>query len=114
MRLWSNIRPNRLWEVGALRGVAIVMMVTYHLMWDLWFFRLVANQTFLSLFWELFQRTTASLFLLLVGVSLTISYNRRRVDSAHSLLWAYAARALHFWLWRHHRAHHTDGGDRAR
>lgn len=77
MRIWSAIRPSRFWEVDALRGVAIVMMVTYHLMWDLWYFQIVSSETFLSLFWKLFQRTTASLFLLLVGVSLTISYQRR-------------------------------------
>ncbi|MCB9157884.1 MAG: DUF1624 domain-containing protein [Caldilineaceae bacterium] len=99
MRLWNSIRPNRFWEVDALRGVAIVMMVIYHFTWDLWFFHIVSTEMFWSPFWKLFQRTTASLFLLLVGVSLTISYNRRKVNpqanGPHTLFWSYLRRGLY-------------------
>lgn len=66
----------RLWEIDALRGVAIVMMVIFHLMWDLWFFRILPGVVLYAGFWKYFQRTTAILFLLLVGVSLTVSYRR--------------------------------------
>lgn len=66
----------RFWEVDSLRGVAIVMMVIYHLMWDLWFFRILPDIVVWAGFWKYFQRTTASLFLILVGVSLTLSYRR--------------------------------------
>jgi uncharacterized membrane protein len=66
----------RYWEVDALRGVAIIMMVVYHLMWDLWYFRILPELILTAGFWKYFQRTTASLFLILVGVSLTISYRR--------------------------------------
>ncbi len=64
----------RLWEIDALRGVAIVMMTIFHLMWDLWFFRILPNVVLYTGFWKYFQRTTAILFLLIVGISLTISY----------------------------------------
>ncbi|MBV7337163.1 DUF1624 domain-containing protein [Chloroflexi bacterium TSY] len=69
-------RAQRYWEVDALRGVAIIMMVTYHLMWDLWFFRILPDVVLYTGFWKYFQRTTASLFILLVGISLTLSYRR--------------------------------------
>jgi uncharacterized membrane protein len=65
-------RPGRrAWEVDALRGVAIIMMVIYHLMWDLSAFD-IAPVDLYGLFWQSFQRATASLFLLLVGVSLQL------------------------------------------
>ncbi|MBV7337245.1 DUF1624 domain-containing protein [Chloroflexi bacterium TSY] len=68
----------RLWEIDALRGVAVVMMVIYHLVWDLYFLQIVPTINLYSGFWKYFQRTTASTFLFLVGVSLVISYNRTR------------------------------------
>ena len=72
----SRAAGPRLEEVDALRGVAIVMMVIYHLMWNLLFFGLVTNIALQSGFWKYFQRTTASTFIFLVGVSLVLSYNR--------------------------------------
>lgn len=64
----------RYWEVDALRGVAIMMMVVFHLMWDLWYFRIFPEVILDAGFWKYFQRATANLFLILVGVSLTLSY----------------------------------------
>lgn len=69
-------RNTRFWEIDALRGVAIVMMATFHLMWDFWYFRVLPDVVLWAGFWKYFQRTTATLFILLVGVSLTVSYRR--------------------------------------
>jgi uncharacterized membrane protein len=66
----------RYWEIDGLRGVAIIMMVIFHLMWDLWAFRVLPDLVLYAGFWMYFQRTTASLFIILVGVSLTLSYHR--------------------------------------
>ena len=66
----------RFWEIDTLRGVAIVMMVFYHLLWDLKFWGVMPDLVLASGFWKYFQRTTASLFILLVGVSLAVSYQR--------------------------------------
>jgi uncharacterized membrane protein len=66
----------RYWEIDTLRGVAIIMMVIFHLMWDLVIFRITPNVVLYAGFWKYFQRTTAITFLLLVGVSLTVSYRR--------------------------------------
>ncbi|KYC44543.1 MAG: OpgC protein [Candidatus Methanofastidiosum methylothiophilum] len=67
----------RFWEIDFLRGVAIIMMVVYHLSFDLYFLANFPIKIY-SLPWVLFQRTTASLFLLLVGISLTLSYSRAK------------------------------------
>lgn len=71
----SKSRP-RFGEIDVLRGGAVVMMVVYHLMWDLWFFGVLSNDQFWNPFWKYWQRTTASTFLILVGVSLTLTYRR--------------------------------------
>lgn len=67
----------RFWEIDALRGVAIIMMVFYHLNYNLYYFANFPIKIY-SIPWSLFQKTTASLFLILVGISLTISYSRKR------------------------------------
>jgi uncharacterized membrane protein len=72
------LTSHRFWEIDALRGVAIVMMVIFHLMWDLWYYRVLPDLVLYAGFWKYFQRTTAILFIFLVGVSLTVSYNRWR------------------------------------
>lgn len=67
----------RFWEIDFLRGVAILMMITYHtLVFRNYFGEYDFNLS--SVFWRLFQITTASLFLFLVGVSLTLSYSRAK------------------------------------
>ncbi len=71
-------RVSRYWEIDTLRGVAIVMMVIFHLMWDLVSFRILPDVVLYAGFWKYFQRTTAITFLLLVGISLTVSYRRAK------------------------------------
>lgn len=70
----KSVQRGRLGEIDALRGVAIVMMVIYHLMWDLLFFGVLTNVALQQGFWKYFQRTTASTFIFLVGVSLVVSH----------------------------------------
>lgn len=68
----------RFWEVDLLRGVAIVLMVIYHLVFDLNYFA-VYDIEVSSGFWLAVARLTASLFLLLVGLSLTLSHSRAQL-----------------------------------
>ena len=65
--------------MDAARGVAIIMMVVYHLTYDLDAFGGYAVEA-TSGFWARFADATASLFLLLVGVSLAISHARSGGD----------------------------------
>lgn len=64
---------DRLWELDFLRGLAIVFMVILHLFADLYFFYGLKINFPL---WYGGQRLTAGLFLLLAGISLTLSHAR--------------------------------------
>lgn len=68
-------RTERYMEIDALRGIAIVMMVIYHLVYDLAFLGYYRANVLIG-GWRLFARTTAILFILLAGVSLALSYAR--------------------------------------
>ncbi len=70
---------NRLWEVDALRGLAIVMMVIFHFLFDLNFLGL-AKISMYEGFLLVFQRTTATLFLLVVGITLSIAYRNGKTE----------------------------------
>lgn len=86
----------RFWEVDTLRGVAIVMMIIFHLMWDLWAYQVMPDLVLYAGFWKYFQRTTASLFIVLVGVSMTLSYRAavRAKGSAEGLFRKFLLRGL--------------------
>ena len=71
----SVAKEQRFWEVDAARGVAIAMMVVYHLVYDLDNFGGYGIES-TSGFWAYFADATASAFLVLVGISLAISYSR--------------------------------------
>lgn len=62
-------------EIDMVRGIAILMMVLFHTVFDLSFFRIFSFDIS-SLFWRYFAFSTASLFLLIVGISLTLSHTR--------------------------------------
>lgn len=66
----------RIWQVDAVRGAAVVLMIVYHLIWDLAFLDLVQIDPS-SGFPLVLAVVTASLFLSLVGVSMAISQGRR-------------------------------------
>ena len=61
----------RFWEVDSLRGLAIIGMVVYHFLWDLNFFGYSVGVS------SILQKIVAGTFILLVGVSLTLSYSRK-------------------------------------
>ena len=88
----SVAKEQRFWEVDATRGVAIAMMVVYHLVYDLDNFGGYGIES-TSGFWAYFADATASAFLLLVGISLAISYSRTGARGA-SLFGKYLRRGL--------------------
>ncbi len=85
----------RFWEIDALRGVAILMMVLYHLLFDLSAFGGYDINVYAG-FWRVFARMTAMLFIFLVGVSLTLSLAKARssLPVAASLFPKYLKRGL--------------------
>lgn len=61
----------RFWEIDLLRGTAVIMMVTYHLLYDLAYFGgypLKVEEGF----WLYFARATASIFIFLAGFALVL------------------------------------------
>ena len=68
----------RFWEIDSLRGIAIVLMIAYHFLFDLNYFN-IYNFNLSSGFLWWFARIDAGIFILLVGISLTLSYSRNRL-----------------------------------
>jgi uncharacterized membrane protein len=66
---------SRLWEIDSARGVAILMMIVFHTVFDLSFFSIFPVDVATG-FWRYFAYATATLFLLIVGISLVISHAR--------------------------------------
>lgn len=90
----------RLWEVDALRGLAIVLMVIYHFAYDLVAY-LGAEIPVRYGGWLLLQRTCASLFLFLVGVSVALRYDAlaRRGLSEGAILQQFLRRGTWVFGW---------------
>ena len=65
----------RFWEIDFLRGIAILMMIIYHLLFDLNYFGFTSTDLH-SLPLLIFLYPIGTTFLLLVGISLTLSYAR--------------------------------------
>ena len=91
----NNRQAARLWEVDFFRGLAILLMVVFHLAFDLNYFR-IYEIDLSGGFWFYLARLTASLFLLLVGISLTLSHSQSRLAGELS---QYPARLLKRSLW---------------
>lgn len=66
----------RFWELDALRGISIISMVLIHTVYDLMYFNFIKGEIG-SEPWRTLAFFTASTFLVLVGISFTISYSRR-------------------------------------
>lgn len=77
----SGQKRPRYWEVDALRGLAVVAMVLYHVLWDLWYLGVLPEIILWDGFWKYFQRATASTFILLAGVSIALRTQRLPSDS---------------------------------
>jgi uncharacterized membrane protein len=69
--------PSRLWELDLFRGVAVVMMILYHLLYDLSYFGGWSIDVH-SGFWLHFAQATAVIFIIIVGISLTLSASKAR------------------------------------
>jgi uncharacterized membrane protein len=69
------VRQERYWEIDLVRGIAVVTMIIFHAAFDLNFFGVLPLNVS-SGFLRMLAYLTASTFILLVGVSFTISYAR--------------------------------------
>lgn len=69
-------KNSRFWEIDFFRGTAIVLMIIFNYAFTLSYFNIYYVDGWL--FWWLFPRFIAAIFILLVGISLTISYSRTK------------------------------------
>lgn len=67
--------PRRFWEIDFLRGSAVIMMVVFHTVFDLTYLEILDIRVSFGP-WRFLAICTATLFLFLVGLSLTISSAR--------------------------------------
>lgn len=88
----ANPQP-RFWEIDSLRGIAILMMVIFHLAYDLSYFGGYDIGIHYGL-WRLFGRATATLFILLAGISLSLSHSRSAAGMEK-----YLKRGLKIFFW---------------
>jgi uncharacterized membrane protein len=65
----------RLWEVDALRGMAVLSMIFFHFVWDLQYFELTRINVF-SASWQLFARAIGATFMFVMGVSLMLDASK--------------------------------------
>jgi len=82
----------RFWELDSTRGIAVMMMIIFHFLYDLNFFfgiGFINNN-----FWLFFGRTTALIFIFLAGVSLTLSHARVKDKTQKFLFSKYTKRGL--------------------
>tara|TARA_Y100000310_G_C20604350_1_gene774742 strand:- start:481 stop:1188 length:708 start_codon:yes stop_codon:yes gene_type:complete len=83
----------RVWEIDFLRAVAVIMMIIFHFAYNLNFiggFDVAIH----SGFWNYFRTLIAPTFLVLVGISLTLSYSKR-----HASWPFYLKRGSKIFLW---------------
>lgn len=70
-----NKIEDRFWEIDFIRGFAIILMIIFHIFYDLNFFLITDLHLYSGMLLYL-ARLSAAIFVVLVGVSLTISYSR--------------------------------------
>jgi uncharacterized membrane protein len=75
MESLRSMSGTRYWEIDALRGTAVVMMVVFHTVFALNFFGAVMVDV-VSGFWRVFALATATLFIMIAGVSISVSSAR--------------------------------------
>ncbi|HTX61636.1 MAG TPA: heparan-alpha-glucosaminide N-acetyltransferase [Methanobacterium sp.] len=68
----------RFWEIDFLRGTAVILMIIFHFLFDLNFFGVFLLNLSSGFLW-FFPRIIAGIFILLVGISLYLSYTRTEI-----------------------------------
>jgi len=70
-----NKNTQRFWQIDVVRGIAVILMIVYHILFDLNFLNIFSLPLH-NLFFRLFLYPIGTLFLLVVGISLVFSYKR--------------------------------------
>ncbi|MEM5835155.1 MAG: heparan-alpha-glucosaminide N-acetyltransferase [Candidatus Aenigmatarchaeota archaeon] len=73
------MKEERFLEIDFARGIAVLMMIIFHIIFDLYYFlniKLIKSY----FFWFFFPRLVASIFILISGICIYISYKRSIKD----------------------------------
>lgn len=92
-----HIRSDRLWEIDAMRGFAIVIMVVYHLVWDLYGMAGKKIDVYNG-FWHYWQLVTATSFISVMGLAMSLRAGRWRTHAPLSFT-PYLWRGLTIFFW---------------
>ena len=92
------MRNMRFWEIDSLRGIAIILMVVSNFLTDVVFFGIYQIDIY-SGFWLVFARLVVSMFILLAGVSLTLSYSKVRTKKPGEIRKKYFLRGAKIFGW---------------
>lgn len=76
----SRPASDRLWEVDTVRGIAVVLMICYHFIFDLAYFDVYATDMYRGP-WQIFARSIGTTFIVVMGISLTLRYHRLKPES---------------------------------
>ena len=68
---------DRFWEIDFLRGFAIILMIFFHILYDLNFFSITNFRIYSGIILYI-ARLSASIFVVLAGISLSISYSKSK------------------------------------
>ncbi len=74
----------RFWEIDFIRGIAVVLMIFFHTIWDLAYFETIAFNIS-SFSWQLFGKSIGFIFIFILGLSLTLSQTKE--SSNNSSVW---------------------------
>ena len=77
----EQIKPgyHRLWEIDTVRGIAVIAMICYHFVFDLSYFGAYSGNMYATS-WQLVARSIGTTFILVMGVSLTLRYQRLKPE----------------------------------
>ena len=65
----------RFWEIDFLRGIAVILMIFFHFLYDLNYFGIIALRLYKGYF-LIYVYLVGIIFFTLVGISLTLSYSK--------------------------------------
>jgi len=82
----NTVNNSRIWEIDLIRGIAIILMILFHLIVDLQDFYNY-NLDYLQGFWYIEGKLSAILFILICGASSTLGHSSTRHGSK-VFIWA--------------------------